>query len=91
VRFLRSPRSEFGQGEWGESHYLLDTLYSPDIASSDFDRFGEVKLCRAAAFLADGGGLLQPVEPILTTLDAVFLEWMERPQKCIDTRREDRE
>jgi hypothetical protein len=64
--------------------------YSPDLAPSDFYLFGYVNHCLAGAFFADAGQLLEAVKTILIaiqkmTLEAVFLEWMERLQKCIDT------
>jgi hypothetical protein len=62
--------------------------YSPDLAPSDFFPFGHVKgklmryraeapselLVRILAILAE----IQP-----ETLNAVFLEWMEGLQKCV--------
>jgi histone-lysine N-methyltransferase SETMAR len=64
--------------------------YSPDLAPSDFYLFGYVKGCLAGNAFADADELLDAVQRILegiekATLQAVFLEWMERLEKCIDT------
>ena len=64
--------------------------YSPDLAPSDFFLFGYVK-GKLMGYHADTlSELLVRIRVILSeisreTLNAVFLEWMERLQKCIDT------
>jgi hypothetical protein len=60
----------------------------PDPAPSDFYLFGYVKGCLAGLSFEDADQLLAPVEGILEgidklTLQAVFLEWMDRLRKCI--------
>jgi hypothetical protein len=62
--------------------------YSPDLAPSDFFLFGCVKgkLMRYRAETASE--LLVRIRAILAeipreTLNAVFLEWMERLQQCV--------
>jgi hypothetical protein len=63
---------------------------SPDLAPPDFYLFGYVKKCLAGLsfedadqFLAAGEGVLESIETV--TLQAVFLEWMDRLRKCIAT------
>jgi hypothetical protein len=64
--------------------------YSPDFAPSDFYLLGYVKHCLVGASFADAGDLFEVVGMVLgriqkTTLEAVFLEWIERRQKFITT------
>jgi hypothetical protein len=63
---------------------------SPDLAPSDFCLFGYVKRCLACVLFEDADQLLAAVEGFLegiekVTLQAVFLEWMDRLRKCIVT------
>jgi hypothetical protein len=65
-------------------------LYSPDLAPSDFYLFGYVKRCLAGLSFEDADRLLAVVGGVLkgtekVTLQAVFLEWMDRLRKCIAT------
>jgi hypothetical protein len=65
-------------------------LYSPDLAPSDFYLFGYVKRCLAGFSFEDADQLLAAVEGVLeaiekVTLQAIFLEWMDRLRKCITT------
>jgi histone-lysine N-methyltransferase SETMAR len=62
--------------------------YSPDLAPSDFYRSGYAKRCFAGLSFEDTDQLLAAVEGVLegiekVTLQAVFLEWMDRLRKCI--------
>jgi hypothetical protein len=62
--------------------------YSPDLAPPDFYLFGYVKRCLAGLSFEDADQPLAVVEGVLkgiekTTLQAVFLEWMDRSRKCI--------
>jgi hypothetical protein len=62
--------------------------YSPDLAPSDFYLFGYVKRCLMDLSFEDADQLLAAVEGILeaiekVTLQAVFLEWIDRLRKCI--------
>jgi histone-lysine N-methyltransferase SETMAR len=64
--------------------------YSPDLAPSDFYLFGYVKRCLAGLSSEDANQLLAAVEGVLeginkVTLQAVFLEWMDRLRKYITT------
>jgi histone-lysine N-methyltransferase SETMAR len=64
--------------------------YSPDLAPSDFDLFGNVKRCLAGLSFEDVDQLLATVEDFLegiekVTLQAVFLEWMDRLRKSMTT------
>jgi histone-lysine N-methyltransferase SETMAR len=64
--------------------------YSPDLAPSDFYLFGYVKRCLAGLSFDDADQLFAAVEGVLdgidkVTLQAVFLEWMDRLRKCITT------
>jgi hypothetical protein len=64
--------------------------YSPDLAPSDFYLFGDVKRCLAGLSFEDADQLLAAVEGVLdgiekVTLQAVFLEWMDRLRECIAT------
>jgi hypothetical protein len=67
--------------------------YSPDLALSDFSLFRYAKRCLAGFLFEDADQLLAAVEGILQgiekmTLQAVFLEWMDRLRKCIATNEE---
>jgi hypothetical protein len=60
------------------------------LAPSDFDLFGYVKGCLAGHLFESTSALFGAVEGILediekVTLQAVFLDWMERLWKCIDS------
>jgi hypothetical protein len=62
---------------------------SLDLAPSDFYLFGHIKSRLARTSFDEGRDLLSTVKAILGsidkwTLDRVFLEWMERLQRCID-------
>jgi hypothetical protein len=62
--------------------------YSPDLAPSDFYLFGYDKRCLAGLLFEDVDQLLAAVEGVLEgieklTLQAVFLEWLDRLRKCI--------
>jgi hypothetical protein len=63
--------------------------YSPDLAPSDFFLFGSVKGKLMGYRAESPSELLVRIRVILaeiqreTTLNAVFLEWMERLQKCV--------
>jgi hypothetical protein len=75
---------------------MLHTPYSPDLAPSDFYLFGYVKRCLAGLSFEDADQLLAAVEAVLegiekVTLQAVFLEQMDRSKKCIATDGEDTE
>jgi hypothetical protein len=64
--------------------------YSPDLAPSDFYLFGYIKRCLAGLSFDDTDQLLATVEDFLegiekVTLQAIFLEWMDRPRKCTAT------
>jgi histone-lysine N-methyltransferase SETMAR len=64
--------------------------YSPALAPSDFCLFGYVKRCLAGLSFEDVDQLLAAVEGALegiekVTLQAVFLEWMDRLRKYIAT------
>jgi hypothetical protein len=64
--------------------------YSPDLAPSDFYLFGYLKRCIARLSFEDADQLLAAVEGVLediekVTLQAVFLEWVDRLRKCIAT------
>jgi hypothetical protein len=63
-------------------------LYSPDLAPSDFLLFGDVKGKLKEYRAETPSELLVRIRVILAeipreTLNAVFLEWMERLQKCV--------
>jgi histone-lysine N-methyltransferase SETMAR len=71
-----------------KSAHILHTPYSPDLAPSDFYLFGDVKICLAGLSFEDADQLLAAVEAVLegiekVTLQAVFLEWMDRLRNCI--------
>jgi hypothetical protein len=61
---------------------------SPDLAPSDFYVLGYIKRCLTGLSFEDADPLLAAVEGVLegikkVTLQAVFLEWMDRFGKCI--------
>jgi hypothetical protein len=67
--------------------------YSPDLALSDFYLSGYVKRCLAGLSFEDADRLLAAVEDVLegiekVTLQAPFLEWMDRLSKWIATNEE---
>jgi hypothetical protein len=67
--------------------------YSPDLAPSDFFLFGYVKGKLMEHHAESPSELLIGIRVILSEipperLNAVFLEWMERLRKCIDTNAE---
>jgi hypothetical protein len=62
--------------------------YSPALAPSDFFLFGDVKRKLMGYHAETPSGLLVRIRVIPVgipreTLNAVFLEWMERLQKCV--------
>jgi hypothetical protein len=62
--------------------------YSPDLAPSDFFFFGDVKGKLIGYCTETPSELLVRIRVILAeipqeTLNAVFLEWMKRLQKCV--------
>jgi histone-lysine N-methyltransferase SETMAR len=62
--------------------------YSPDLALSDFYLFEYVKRCLAGLSFEDTDQLLAAIEGVRegiakVTLEAVFLEWMDRLRKGI--------
>jgi hypothetical protein len=64
--------------------------YSPDLAPSDFFLFGYVKGMLMGYQSGSAAELLVRVHMILAeipreALNMVFLEWMQRLQKCIDS------
>jgi hypothetical protein len=64
--------------------------YSPDLAPSDFYLFGYVKGCLAGHSFESADALFGGIQGILdgiekVTLQAVFLDWMERLGRCIDS------
>jgi hypothetical protein len=68
----------------------LHPPYSLDLAPSDLYLFGHVKRCLASLSFEDADQLLAAAEGALeriekVTLQAVFLEWMDRLKKCIAT------
>jgi hypothetical protein len=68
----------------------LHPTYSPDLAPSDFFLFGYVKAKLMGYRAGSESELLIRIRLILAeiprdVLNAVFLEWMDRPQKCIET------
>jgi histone-lysine N-methyltransferase SETMAR len=70
--------------------------YSPDLAPSDFSLFEHVKRCLPSLSFKDADQLLVTVEGVLegiekVTLQAVFIEWMDRLRKYIATNGEDTE
>jgi histone-lysine N-methyltransferase SETMAR len=68
----------------------LHPPYSLELAPSDFYLFGYVKKCLTGLSFQDTDQLLAAIEGVLegiekVTLQAVFLEWIERSGKCIAT------
>jgi histone-lysine N-methyltransferase SETMAR len=64
--------------------------YSPDLAPSNFYLFGYVKICLACFSFEDADQLLAAVKGVLegiekVTLQAAFLEYMDRLRKYITT------
>jgi hypothetical protein len=64
--------------------------YSLDLAPSAFDLFRTAKQLLAGQEFSDGEALLRAILAILggiekATFGSVFLEWMERVWKCINT------
>jgi hypothetical protein len=64
--------------------------HSLDLTPSDFYVFEYVKRCLPGFSFEDADQLLAAVEGVLesiekVTLQAVFLEWMNRSRKCIAT------
>jgi hypothetical protein len=64
--------------------------HSPDLMPSDFDLFEYAKRCLAGLSFEDAGQILAAGEAVLegiekVSLQAVFLEWMDRLRKCIVT------
>jgi hypothetical protein len=64
--------------------------YSPELAPSDFYPFGYVKRCLAGLSFEDADQLLAAIKGVpegieQVSLQAVFLEWMDRLRKCIAT------
>jgi hypothetical protein len=62
--------------------------YSPDLVPSDFRLFGYAKICLAGLSFEDANQPLAAVEGVpegveKVTLQAVFLEWMDRLRKWI--------
>jgi hypothetical protein len=62
--------------------------YSPDLAPSDLFLFGYIKETLMGYRAEAPSDLLVRIQVILSeipreTLNAVFLEWMERLQKCV--------
>jgi hypothetical protein len=68
----------------------LHPPYSPDLAPGHSYLFGYKKRVLAGREFADGSDLLQAVMSMVNsigkaTLEEVFLTWMMRPAKCINT------
>jgi hypothetical protein len=68
----------------------LHPPYSPDPAPLDFYLFGDVKRCLAGLSFENANQLLAAVDGApedieKVTLQAVFLEWIDRLKKCIAT------
>jgi hypothetical protein len=66
----------------------LHSHYSPNLAPSDFFLFGHVKGKLTGYWAETPSELLVRIRVILAeipreTLNAVFLEWMEQLQKCV--------
>jgi hypothetical protein len=69
---------------------VMHLPYSLDLAPYDFYLFGYIKRLLAGREFADRSELLQAVMDIVNgiekaTLEEVFLTWMRRLAKCIDT------
>jgi hypothetical protein len=63
--------------------------YSPDLAPSNFYLFGHVKGVLRGESFETGKSLFLAIEGTLRSLEKststkVFLEWMTRPERCID-------
>jgi hypothetical protein len=63
---------------------------SPDLVLLDFYIFGHVKQLLAGQEFSNGEALVGAINVILAgiekvTLEEVFLEWMERLRRCIET------
>jgi hypothetical protein len=72
------------------SYSILHTSYFPDLAPLDFYLFGYVKRCLAGVSFEDADQIVAAVGPVLegiekVSLQAVFLERMDRFRKCIVT------
>jgi hypothetical protein len=64
--------------------------YSPDRAPSDFYLFGYLQDRPQGQHFEDGNQLFDAIMALTgiiekVTLQRVFLEWMERLRRCIDT------
>jgi hypothetical protein len=64
--------------------------YSPDLAPSDFYLFAHVEGLLRGESIETGEQLLLAVDGILRSLEKpiltkVFLEWMKRLERCIET------
>jgi hypothetical protein len=64
------------------------SLYSPDLASSDYYLFRSVKDCLASLFFESTDGFPETVQGILEGIEkgrfqAIFLECKDRLRKCI--------
>jgi histone-lysine N-methyltransferase SETMAR len=77
---------------WNENRRELapHRPYSPDLAPSDFYLSGYLKRCLGGFSFEDVYHLLAVIEGVRegiekVTLQAVFLEWMDRLRKCITT------
>jgi hypothetical protein len=75
------------------SFSILHTPYSPDLASSDFYLFWSVKRCLSGLSFEDADQLLAAIVDVRVgfekvSLQAVFLELMDRLRKCIATKGE---
>jgi hypothetical protein len=65
-------------------------FYSPDLARSNFFLFGDVKGKLMGYQAGTAAELVVRIQVILAeippeALNTVFLEWMQRLQKCIDS------
>jgi hypothetical protein len=74
---------------WSQSNETgTSSPYSPDLAPSDLFLLGDVKLKLMGYRAETPSEFLVHIRVILAeipreTLNAVFLEWMERLQKCV--------
>jgi hypothetical protein len=79
--------------EFFEDHWIKrasHSAYSPDIAPSDLYHSGYVKRYLSGGSVVDGKELFEPVSGVLdsirkVTVQSVFLGWMDRLSKCIQT------
>jgi hypothetical protein len=67
--------------------------YSPDLAPSDFYLFGYLKEGLQGQHFEDGDHLFDAIIALTATIEkvtlqSVFLEWMKRLKRCIDTNSE---